>query len=44
MIDESNDVVIIEFAETISRFVTILNEYFDESLAYELLNCRYPSI
>ncbi|KAL4503256.1 hypothetical protein ABPG72_000862 [Tetrahymena utriculariae] len=44
IIDESNDIVIIEFAETISRFVTILNEYFDENLSYELLNCRYPSI
>jgi hypothetical protein len=44
LVDESNDAIIVEFAETISRFVTVLSEYFDENLAYELLNCNYPSI
>lgn len=42
--DESSDVLIVEFAETISRFVTILDEYFDENLAFELLNCPFPAI
>lgn len=38
--DEMNDIVVIEFAETISRFVTIIDDKFDENLLFELLSCR----
>ena len=42
--DESHDLVIIEFAETIARFTTIIDESLDENLIYELMNCEYPAI
>jgi hypothetical protein len=43
-VDENTEELIVEFAETISRFVNTLNEHFDENLAYELLNVPFPSI
>ncbi|KRX05258.1 hypothetical protein PPERSA_00559 [Pseudocohnilembus persalinus] len=42
--DEAFDLLIIEFAETISRFALILDQNFDENLVYELMNCSYPAI
>ena len=40
IIDEANDLVVVEFAETIARFTTVINENLDENLIYELLNCE----
>lgn len=43
--DEANDLLIMEFAETISRLATVINsQNLDENLMYELLNCAYPPI
>ena len=44
MIDESNDQMIIEFAETISRFAAFLLKEVDERVLYELLVLPFPAI
>jgi len=44
MKDESAALLIIEFAETISRYVFIIDCNLEESLVYEIMYCPYPSI
>ena len=39
--DESHDILIVELAETISRFSTIIDNSFDENLVIELMNSKY---
>jgi hypothetical protein len=42
--DEANDLLITEFAETLARFVFIIDEKLDENLLYEIMNCSFPAI
>ena len=44
LIDESNDQMIIEFSETISRFATFLLKEADEKVLFDLLVLPFPSI
>ncbi len=45
MLDEVSDALVLEFAETISRFVPLLDSSnFDENTAYELLNSIFPPV
>ena len=38
IVDETNDLIVIEFAETISRLILIANESIDENALYSILN------
>ena len=44
MIDESNDLMVVEFAETISRFAIILSKDIEEKVLYELIITPFPAI
>lgn len=42
--DEANDLLIVEFAETLARFAFIIDDKLDENMVYEILNCSFPAI
>jgi hypothetical protein len=43
--DEANDLVIVEFAETLARLAQVVDQdSFDENMVYELMNCRFPAV
>ena len=56
LIDENNDLLILEFAETIQRLplllliiiirrlATVVDSSLDENIIFELINCGSPSI